>query len=295
MNLVPAALSKAVAHRALLTQKASPTLLLGAGIVGMTASTVLACRATLKMHEILETANDDLDVARSIDDVRYSEKDRSSDIRLIQFKTGVKIVKAYAPAIVLGGISIYAITSSHGILTRRNAALTAAYATLDKGFREYRARVVDKFGEQTDQELRYGTRKDKIVKENGKTKNITRVSMEDPSIYARFFDEGSGQWSRDPETNFIFLKIQQNYWNDRLRARGHVFLNEVYDALGLEHTKAGSVVGWVFDPEGEEGDNFINFGLFDDREKVRDFVNGREGSILLDFNVDGIIYDKLGD
>jgi hypothetical protein len=63
--------------------------------------------------------------------------------------------------------------------------------------------------------------------------------------------------------------------------------------LGIDRSKAGSVVGWVITKEGT-GDNFIDFGVFDgDNPRARDFVNGREGSILLDFNVDGVIYDKI--
>ena len=64
--------------------------------------------------------------------------------------------------------------------------------------------------------------------------------------------------------------------------------------LGIPKTKAGQVVGWVYDPEHPVGDNYVDFGLFDlDRERVRRFVNGDERNILLDFNVDGNIWELM--
>jgi hypothetical protein len=296
MKFVPEAIGRQVARRALVAQKASPEVLLGAGIIGLVGSTVLACRATLKMEHVLDDAQTKLEMAKTLEHPDYSEKDRSRDVSLIYFQSSVKIIKLYAPAIIVGGISIYALTSSHRIMTRRNMALTAAYGALEKGFNQYRSRVIDKYGEEVDRDLRYGTELVEIEDEKtGKKKTVTRVGPEDPSIYARFFDPVSTSWSRDPEYNMIFLKCQQNYANDLLRARGHVFLNEVYDMLGLPRSQAGAVVGWVMSKNGET-DNFVNFGVFDGREQVaRDFVNGREGAILLDFNVDGVIYDKIDD
>ncbi len=293
MKFVSEAITRKIARSALVAQAHSPGVLFGAGVVGMVGSTVLACRATLKMEEVLDESKNKLDLARTLEHDQYSEKDRSRDISLIQFQTGVKIVKLYSPAIIIGGISIAALTSSHNILNRRNVALTAAYGALEKGFNEYRARVVDKYGEEEDQHLRYGTETVEIVDEKGKKKEVTRVASGDPSVYARFFDEGSSSWNKEPEYNLIFLKCQQNYANDLLRSRGHIFLNEVYDMLGIPRSKAGQVVGWLLSKNGET-DNFINFGVFDGRTEVaRDFVNGREGAILLDFNVDGVMYDKI--
>jgi len=294
MKFVPEVISRQVARNALLIQKSSPGVLLGVGIVGMTASTVLACRATLKMDEVVEEAKGKLDTAKTLDHPEYSEKDRSRDISLIYFQSGVKIARLYAPAIIVGGLSIYCLTSSHNILTRRNAALTAAYGALEKGFAEYRARVVEKYGEEEDRNLRYGTEEVEIVDpKTKKKKTVTRVGPGEPSIYARFFDEYSPSWSKEPEYNLLFLQCQQNYANDLLKSRGHVFLNEVYDMLGIQRSQAGAVVGWLLSPNGDT-DNFVNFGVFDGRsEKARDFVNGREGAILLDFNVDGLIFDKI--
>jgi hypothetical protein len=294
MSLVPAVIGQTIARNSLLAQKASPGVLFGVGIVGTVASTVLACRATLKMSEVLDESKDKLHTAKTLVHDDYSETDRRRDISLIYFQSGVKVVRLYGPAVIVGGLSIAALTSSHNILTRRNAALTAAYAALDKGFKEYRARVVAKYGEEEDRDFRYGTREITVEDEKtGKKTTVTRVAPGEPSIYARFFDSSSASWSKEPEYNFIFLKAQQNYANDLLHARGHVFLNEVYDMLGLERSKAGAVVGWLLTKNGST-DNFVNFGVFDDRsDKARDFVNGLEGSILLDFNVDGIIFDKL--
>jgi hypothetical protein len=246
------------------------------------------------METVLDEAKEKLDTAKNLEHAEYSEKDRQRDITLIYFQSGVKIVRAYAPAIVVGGLAVYALTSSHNILTKRNAALTAAYGALAKGFDEYRARVVDKYGEDQDRDFRYGTEQVEIIDpETKRKKMVTRVGPGDPSIYARFFDELSSSWNRDPEYNLFFLKAQQNYANDLLHSRGHVFLNEVYDMLGIPRSRAGAVVGWVLTQNGTS-DNFVNFGVFDGKtDQARDFVNGREGAILLDFNVDGVIYDKI--
>lgn len=293
MQLVPGAVSQKLARTALLAQKSSPEILLAAGIVGMVGSTVLACRATLKMDTVLDETKEKLGTAKTLQHPNYSERDRQRDVSLIYYQTGVKVVRLYAPAIVLGGLSIYALTTSHAIMTRRTVALTAAYGALEKGFNEYRARVVDKYGEEEDRNLRYGSQEVEVLDEKSKIKKVTRVGKDEPSIYARFFDLNSTSWNKEPEYNMMFLNCQQNYANDMLHARGHVFLNEVYDLLGLERSKAGAVVGWVLSKNGET-DNFIDFGVFEGKtQAARDFVNGFEGAILLDFNVDGVIYDKL--
>jgi Family of unknown function (DUF6353) len=293
MKLVPEVIGRTIARNTLLAQKNSPGVLLGVGIVGMVGSTVLACRATLKMDTVLDEAKEKLETARTLQHPEYSEKDRQRDVSLIYFQSGVKIVRAYAPAVIVGGVSIAALTYSHNILTRRNIALTAAYSALEKGFHEYRTRVVAKYGEEEDRNFRYGTREVEIVDDSGKKKTVMRVLPGNPSIYARFFDPSSPSWNRDPEYNRTFLHCQQNYANDLLRSRGHIFLNEVYDMLGMERSKAGVVVGWIISRNGET-DNHVDFGIFDAKtQQIRDFVNGFEGSILLDFNVDGVIYDKI--
>ena len=295
MQFVPGVVSQRLARTALLAQKSSPEVLLAAGIVGMVGSTVLACRATLKMDTVLDDTKEKLTTAKTLDHKNYSERDRQRDISLIYYQTGIKVVKLYAPAVIVGGLSIYALTTSHSIMTRRTVALTAAYGALEKGFNEYRTRVIEKYGEEEDRDFRYGSQEVEIVDpKSGKKKTVKRVDMNGlPSIYARFFDMTSTSWQKEPEYNMFFLQCQQNYVNDLLHSRGHVFLNEVYDRLGLERSKAGAVVGWILSKNGET-DNYIDFGVFDGKTQIaRDFVNGFEGSILLDFNVDGVIYDKI--
>jgi len=290
MQLIPMAVSKALGRRALVLEKNSPQLLFGAGLVGMVGSTVLACRATLKLEEVLDEGKVNLHKAKTLEHREYTEQDKQRDISIIYVQTLMKVVRLYAPAIAVGSASVAALVQAHSILNRRNAALTAAYLALEKGFAEYRQRVVEKYGEEEDRNFRYGTREVEVITD-GKKKTAVRVGEGEPSIYARFFDPLSTEWSKEPEYNLIFLKCQQNYVNDLLRARGHVFLNEVYDKLGIPRSKAGSVVGWIL--IGDVRDNYIDFGIWDSDGTVRDFVNGREASILLDFNVDGVIYDKI--
>ena len=221
-----------------------------------------------------------------------------NDVAIIYARAIRDIDEAVCSGAILGAAAISCLAKSHDILTKRNAALTAAYVAVDEAFGQYRKRVVDKYGDEQDREFRYGVEEVDIIDENGKLHKEKRP--EDlPSMYARFFDEYSTSWSKDPEYNYVFLSCQQKYANDMLTKRGHLFLNEVYDMLGLDRTTAGSVVGWVITQS--DGDNYVDFGIFKGRGvantaedvELRDFINGRNASLLLDFNVDGIIYDKI--
>ena len=290
-------------------KKHSPEILAATGTIGVVTSAVMACKATTKLGTILEKTKTDMEVIRTamehpeyLEPEKYTEDDGKNDIRILYAKTGLNIIKLYAPSVILGGLSITAMLTSNNILRKRNIALAAAYTAVDKGFKEYRSRVVERFGEEMDRELRYNLKskeiEETVVDEKGKEKTVKKtVNVVDPStysVYARFYDDGCNGWTKNPEDNLYFLKCQENYANDLLKTRGHLFLNEVYDMLGIPRTQAGQIVGWVYDEKNPVGDNFVDFGILDlYDEKKREFVNGYERTILLDFNVDGEIFKIL--
>lgn len=291
-------------------RKHSPEILVTAGVVGTVASAVMACKATTKVSDILEDTQNKVNQVHAVledenvSEDKYSQEDGKKDLAIIYIQSGVKFAKLYAPAVALGALSLGCILTSNNILRKRNVALAAAYATIDQGFKEYRGRVVERFGEAVDRELKYNIKAQKVTEtvvdeETGKEKKVKKTIevVGDPnqySDYARFFDESCAAWEKDPEYNLMFLKAEQSYANDRLRANGYLFLNDVYDRLGIPRSKAGQVVGWVYNEDNPVGDNYVDFGIYDiNREVVRDFVNGYERSILLDFNVDGNIWDLM--
>lgn len=291
-------------------KKHSPEILVGAGVVGVVASAVMACKATTKLDNVLAETKDTVDKIHDVTEhpekipegKEYTVEDSKKDLTIVYTQAGVKLVKLYGPAVVLGTVSIAAIIGGHHILRKRNIALAAAYTAVDKGFKEYRGRVLERFGEEVDRELRYNIKAKEIEKTvtdaNGKETVVKEtVDVADPNLtsdYARFFDDGCTGWTKDPEFNLMFLKDQQRYANDLLKSKGHLFLNEVYDMLGIPRTQAGQVVGWIYDEKNPIGDNFIDFGIYDIAdERKRSFVNGYERTILLDFNVDGNILEMI--
>jgi hypothetical protein len=300
--------TRATGRTGLILKAKSPEIMLVIGLACGAGAMVMAVTATLKADSVMEDHQDKIDqikMAKSkveegiLTKEEYSEQDYKKDLATTYIQTGVGFAKLYWPSITLGALSIGLIIGSFGILKQRNVALMAAYKLVEEGFAKYRKNVVDEYGEEKDYMLKNGLKAETydvdVVDEKGKTTTIqeTRI-IQDPnglSIYARFFDEACGQYTKDPEYNLAYLKAQQQYFNNILQIRGHVFLNEVYDAIGVKHTDYGAIVGWVM---GKGGDDYIDFGLYDGtRKKVREFVNGDERSILLDFNVDGVIYNLL--
>lgn len=305
-NLVNSA-TRTLNRAGLKLKKHSPEIMVTAGVVGVVTSAVMACKATTKAGSIIEEKNSEMakihKVAETVDESEYSEQDLKKDTAIVYVQTGVKFAKLYGPSVALGVVSIASILAGHNILRKRNFALAAAYTAVDTSFKEYRSRVVDRFGEELDRELRYNIKAQEVEEtvvdeKTGKEKKVKKtVEVADPntySDYARFFEDGCNGWSKNPEFNLMFLKNQQSYANDLLKTRGHLFLNEVYDLLGIPRTQAGNVVGWIYDEEHPNGDNFVDFGIYDiNKAKNRDFVNGYERTILLDFNVDGDILSSM--
>ena len=306
-------LTKVAGRSSLVVTKYSPEILLVGGVVGVVLSTVMACKATLSAEDVLdEHALKTEKIAKSwelvergeISSERYTEKQHQKDLTVVYVQTGVNFVKLYGPAVTLGMASIACIVCSHGIMKKRNVALVAAYKAVEESFSAYRKRVVEEYGEEKDYMFKHNLRAEEVteaaytdadgVKHKAEKKTILVPNGENqPSMYARFFDESCQQWTKDPQYNYMFLSATQKYYNQMLQARGHVFLNEVYNALGMPHTPAGAAVGWVLGKDG--GDNYIDFGIFDraGNPQVRAFVNGNERNILLDFNVDGPIWNLI--
>lgn len=299
-------------NRAMLSgKKHSPEILIVAGVIGTITSTVLACKATTKAGDILDTAKEHIDDIHKVADnqeeydVVYTEEDMKKDLTIVYAQTGVQLIKLYAPSVIMGTLSVTAILSSHRILTKRNAALVTAYSALDKTFKDYRGRLIDRYGKDVDHQLRYNIKakeiEETVVNEDGSESTVKKEVnvVDDKSVigsqYSFFFDETCRGYTKDPEYNKQLLTKMQNYWNDQLQIKGHVYLNDVLRSLGIDETRAGQVVGWVYDKNGTSaGDNYIDFGMFNVyREANRRFVNGYESSVLLNFNVDGVIYDLV--
>lgn len=290
-------------------KKHSPEILAVTGVIGTVTSVVLACKSTLKVNEVLDETKINIEkvhmateVGMTEGGVEYSAEDSKKDLAIIYAQTGLKFIRLYAPAVIIGVASIGCLLTSNNILRKRNMALAAAYATIDKGFKEYRERVVDRFGADVDRQLRYNIKakeiEETVVDENGKEKTVKKtvevMSPMNDSSYGRCFDEfNSLAWEKDDCYNLNFLKAQQAAANHILTAKGYLFLNDVYEMLGLDKTEAGNVVGWLYEPNNPKRDNYVDFGMTNIyREGVAEFLSGEERSIWLDFNVDGPILDK---
>lgn len=304
-------ISKIAGRTSLKIQKHSPEILLGAGIIGFVGTVALACKATLSAEDIIHSRKKQIAEIHSVKEsadsgvvdkdgsiVEYDDDLYKHDLRVQYAKMALEVGKSYAPTIAVGTLSLACILTSRNIMQKRYLGAVAAYNAVSTAFNEYRERVRAEAGEIMDRHYRYGTELETIettvTDENGKKKKVKEIKEKANTAKIstdgteRFFDDNNKQWEGNPEYSLMFLRGQQNYLNDLLHTRGHVFLNEVYEALGFDHTQIGAVVGWVMG----FGDGFIDFGL-DNYENSKEFVNGESNNILLTFNHDGTIWDKI--
>lgn len=285
-------------------KKRSPEILVAVGVVGTVVSAVMACKATTKIGTILDETKEQLDQIHEYtgtpdaEKKQYSVEDSKRDTAIVYAQAGVKLAKLYAPAVGLGILSISSILASNNILRKRNAALAAAYAVVDRSFKEYRDRVVERFGKEVDHQLRYNIKAEEIEEtvtdEKGKEKKVKKnieVADPDASGYVKYFTRSNPYWEEDSSYVEMFLRSQQNYANDKLKADKHLTLNAVYDMLGFKENKAGMVVGWIYDLDHPNGDNYVEFDV--KKVLLPNEQGGYEEAYAIDFNVDGNIYNEM--
>ena len=284
-------------------KKRSPEILVAVGVVGTVVSAVMACKATTKINTILDETKEQLDKIHEYagnPDVaeKYNAEDAKKDTAIVYGQAGVKLAKLYAPAVGLGILSISSILASNNILRKRNMAISAALAAATQDFKDYRNRVIERFGKEVDHQLRYNIKAEEIEEtvtdEKGKEKKVKKnVEVADPNAsgYAKYFTRSNPYWEEDSSYVEMFLRSQQNYANDKLKANGHLTLNDVYDMLGFHDSKAGMVVGWIYDLDHPNGDNYVEFDV--KKVNLPNEQGGYEEAYAIDFNVDGNIYNEM--
>ena len=283
-------------------RKVSPELMLAGGLIAGGAAIVTACMATKKVveEEAVKKAHEELDdIQMELLEGTDTEKGKRRESFRVYRKLVIEFAKAYGLPAFLLMLSVGLILGSHGVLKKRYISTTLAYKALDEAFKDYRKRIQEAVGEEREKHYFNGTEEGgetTYIDENGETKTVKKaVKMRDRKYSPYEFDWNAhtapGNWEANSEYNRCFLQGIQNYANDLLHARGHVFLNEVLDAIGLERTPEGAVVGWIL---GGDGDDFVDFGL--DEYYTDEYSDARDGysrNIHLNFNVDGLIWDKI--
>lgn len=299
-----------------LIKKNSPEIMLVTGIGGGIAASVMLAKAYKKSDERLAPVLDAISEMREIieennvlheqvverEDIEMQENwqyitrtDAAKELLPYYLVLAKESVKLYAPAILVGGMSIMLILQSHRIMKGRNRALLSGFVLVERAFNTYRERVREELGKEGDERFLYGleerdktiitTDKDGKKKKTKATENALPEKLS-PVMYQRVFDRTNDNWKEEPQLVAFFLGGAQSAMNDRLEQKGYVFLNEVYRLLGFKETDYGQVVGWSL---AAPGDNFIMFGLDNDWAWRRP-----DGSVLLDFNVNGVVFDYIG-
>ena len=272
----------------LVLSKHAPTILTAAGTAGFIGTTILASKATLNVEEtVAEETALLVKVHEAHEAGKLEDKDAMHDKVVLYTRMTTKLAKLYAPALILGAASIVSLATGHGIMLKRNASLAAAYAAVDQAFKTYKKKVESKFGKDAVIDALISTTEEDLTKDELTMEAIAAVDGVSP--YGVIFDETNNNWSADEDLSMLHLKCQQQYANDILQTRGHIFLNEVYKMLGFPHTPAGAVTGWV---KGN-GDDFVDFNIFEGTFEGEDEKGRTVTKWALDFNVDGVMYDKI--
>lgn len=312
-------LAPVVKRTAQVLKAKSPTILVAVGVASGIASTVVAVIQTPKCEQVREQFNASVEKAneclqqgtievenrrtKEVKTINYTNDIFKKDLLSIHIRKYIGYLRVYMPSVALGSLSVASILVSHGIMLRRNTALTAAVGAVSEAFRRYRENVKREYGDEVDYKMRHSLVSERVkVQETdpvtGKQKTVTKTvtKQRDNDIpwrsdYARCFEPGCRNWVRDASVNRVTLQSFQALANQKLRSQGYLYLNEVYDMLGIDQTLAGHTMGWIYTKEENPyGDNFIDFGF----DKSIDFMSGVESSVWLDFNVDNApITDRI--
>lgn len=308
---IPSNITRAFGKIALTAKKNAPTILVATGVVAGVAATATAIHATLKCDEIIQLHNEsmkNIEKARYVVDNdpdfegTYTEEQEKADRKTVKTQTALQFVRLYFPTVALTALSVTCILAGHHMMTKRNAAVVAAFTAVSSKFDDYREMVKDRLGADVERDIYKRIIEEAELDENGEPNgDIHKAQSKKPldTSTDRFFDEFSSLWNHnDPTMNVANLRAVTKTAQDKLIMQGYLFLNDVYDMLGIQRTPAGQVLGWIYDKD--HMDTIVDFGVYLDPTVIEDpwdFVNDEpwDGNlgILLNFGGLEIMYDKI--
>ena len=199
-------------HSKLFLKQNASTILTCMGGAGVIATFVTAVKATPKALSLLEKAKEEKEELTILDTVRIAGP-------------------AYISTILVGASTIVCIFGANILNKRQQATLMSAYALLDNSYKEYKDKVKELYGEDTDREVRNEIAKD--IKEDEK------FPVEDGKQL--FYDEFSQRYFESTTEDVLRAEYELN----RLLSRDdRVFLNDFYELLGIETVDYGDYLGW---------------------------------------------------
>ena len=250
MKINTKTLRKSFKKAQLTVRKHSPEILMVAGVIGTVAGAVMACKETLELGDVLDECKQEkmeLEEQYAMCE-EYSEDAHKKDQVKLTIKHAAKIVKLYAPSVIMEATSIGVIFASNDIMRKRNASMAAAYATLNSMYKRYRQNVIESYGEEVDKDMRFGVKHEKVteIDEDGNKVKIDAriVDLDNTALaisdYSRFFQAGcKGFDASSGRYNLLYLKGIQAMFNNKLIADGYVMLNDVYRELGFDTIPEG--------------------------------------------------------
>lgn len=289
-------LTQAIGAARLALKANAPTLMVVGGVVSMGAGTVIACKQTLKVEEVLANQLPHLEKVEqgeALELSSYGKKEAQQDRIKIYSRTALELGKVYAIPVILWSGGATLVFSGHNMLMKRNATLALAFTGLKKSFDAYRGRVVDAFGSEADQAMMTGWAKKEVVDPVTGEKEVVYTrewDTDEVEPYNRIFEQGASEsWQPDLSINRFFVDQQRRFAQERLNRRGYLYLSEVYEALGFPESDISRVVGWKVRKlaDGSRDIPMVDFGL--DKPHPDDWKFSKEDAIYLDFNCQGLI------
>lgn len=274
--------------------KHAPELLTYGGLATMIAGTGLTAKKSLRYLEIvseptledlvfIDQVKEDSDNGKTVDN--YDDKMVRRDKFVVYSRLLVRTVKYYAVPIALTAVGTGMVISGHKMMVKRLAGALAAYGVLNEAYNNLKHKVMDSLDQET---LDKVLESDIVLDEKTKLVDGERSKFVDPYVF--IFDPSNVNFSTK-SANEGFLRAQQRYFNDRLKARGFLFLNEVLESLGLPESRMGAIVGWMADDS--VGDGYVSFGVSGAWNERIDSEGEYVSDYILDFNVDGPIIDRI--
>lgn len=213
----------------LFLKKHSSTILSSVGIVGVVATAVTTGKAVTKAEKILERLKED----------KGEELTTSETLRAV--------APTYVAPVLIGASTIACILGANVLNKRAQASLMSAYALVNTSYKEYKDKLKELYGQEAHknivESLMVEKAKDVQINAECLMNNCNlELDCEDKNEKHLFYDEWSGRYF---ESTIEKVLSAEYHINRNFVLRGHAFLGEFYEFLGLEETEFGNVAGWA--------------------------------------------------